>query len=170
MYTIYMISMEVESGKSAAYNTTSLPWEYCVMAERGGSKNDESCVVFCALKWSRFLNAEWLISVWDYVKLSNNKSRMLNAIRIIKMWLERLSTGYRLLLEEFSAEVEQIWFGIRLLKNCEHDGDDFTCEYNDRMAEQQYSIATSLVFCLFATKYVIELKDLNTRYCNKPGR
>ena len=81
-------------------------------------------------------------------------------IIITKMWFEWLSSGYRLLLEEFYAEVEQIWFGIRLLKNCEHDGHNFTCEYNDRTTEQQYSIRTSLVGCLFKTKYVIEMKDI----------
>ena len=77
-------------------------------------------------------------------------------MRIIKMWIEPLSVCYRLLFEEFNAEVEQIWFGIRREKKGEH-GDDFTWEYNERTTEQQYSIATSLISCLFGTKYVIEV-------------
>ena len=93
---------------------------------------------------------------------------MLNAIRIIKIGFERLWAGYKLLLEEFYAEVEQIWFRIRLLQNGEHDGDDFTCEYNDRTTEQQYSIATSLVACLFKTKYV-KLNYLNMGYITSLG-
>ena len=58
------------------------------------------------------------------------------------------------------AEVEQIGFGITLFKNCEHDGDYFTCEYNERPTEQQYSIAIGLLSCIFAIKYVFEVKDL----------
>ena len=42
------------------------------------------------------------------MEFSKNISRMLNAIRIIKIGFERLWAGYRLLLEEFYAEVEQI--------------------------------------------------------------
>ena len=46
----------------------------------------------------------------------------------------------------------QIRFGITLSKNCEHVGDYFPCEYHGRTTEQQYSIATSLVSCIFVTK------------------
>ena len=113
------------------------------------------------------LNAERPISVWDYVEFSKDKSRMLNAIRIIKMWIERLSAGYMLLFEELYAEVEQIWFGIRLLKNGEHDGDDFTCEYNNK---QQYLIAIGLLFCIFATKYVNWNEGHSTRHYKESER
>ena len=40
-------------------------------------------------------------------------------------------------------------------KNCEHVGDDFTCEYHGRTAEQQYSMAISLVSCIHPTKYAM---------------
>ena len=54
----------------------------------------------------------------------------------------------------------QIRFRITLFNNCEHVNDYFPCEYQGRTTEQQYSIAIGLVFCIFATKYVIELKDI----------
>ena len=42
----------------------------------------------------------------------------------------------------------------------EHVGDYFPCEYHDRTTGQQYSIAIGLVSSIFATKYVIEMKEL----------
>ena len=44
-------------------------------------------------------------------------------------------------------------------KNCEHVCDDSTCEYQSRTTEQQYSMAISIVSCIYPTKYAIEMKD-----------
>ena len=46
-------------------------------------------------------------------------------------------------------------------KNCEHVGDDCTCEFHGRTTDQQYSIATSLVSCMIAIKCAIALKGFN---------
>ena len=81
-------------------------------------------------------------------------------IKIIKMGIGRLSVSYRHFLEEFWAEVERIWNGNRREKNCDHDGDNITCEYNERTTEEQYSNANILVTWLFRIKYVIEMKDI----------
>ena len=44
-----------------------------------------------------FWNAERSISVWDHIEFFKNKTRILNAIRIIKIGFEWLWAGYKLL-------------------------------------------------------------------------
>ena len=99
-------SWMMKSVKLTAYNTASLPWEYCTVAERGSSEKrrvmlDVLCVETFTFCW--ILNDQK--SVWDFVKFSNINSMTLNEIRRIKMWFEQLSASYRLLLKNFMLKM-----------------------------------------------------------------
>ena len=80
------------------------------------------------------LNTERSISVWDFLKFSNHNFRTLNEIRIIIMWFELLSAGYRQLFNEFNSANDSIDTEI---KHWKHVVDHFPCEFNFRATELQ---------------------------------
>ena len=99
-----------------------------------------------------FWNTERSTSVRVFVKLYIINLRTLNEIRIFKIWFEQLLAGYERLYNRFAVG---LWLVLVLSDDClktEHVGDDFSCELHGRTTEQQYSIITSSVSCIFVTK------------------